>query len=461
MKTKLLLLYIAGLLAVCPMGGNLMAQTATQPDVLKNDTVSHKLIHRLGLDVRPSYVTPTNDFFDGDNMHQQRIRQALSVHLKYAFQFDKNSSLGRLYPHAYQGIGVSYNTFFCPSELGNPIAVYAFQGSRIAQLSPRLSFDYEWNFGASFGWKKYDRTYNPQNEVIGSKINAYINLGFFLNWQLNSQWSLTAGMDFTHYSNGNTHYPNSGVNPIGGRVGIVRTFGDGATTVQGFKSLSIKPYISYDLVVYGATRKRGFVDGYDVCLVPGSFGIVGLNFNPMYNFNKYFRAGVSVDAQYDESANIKDYRVEESSSSDVKFASLPKPILNKLIDKAMNSSAWSDEDKAIYEEKKSNMNYLFNFLSKEAAAALAELAMADKDAIVSDKIFKGLADGRVSKQLKEICLLDQTYVKAEDGKQTVAKYLESVNKALTIAKVVRFEVGEGMEKKNEDFAAEVAAQMKG
>ena len=49
----------------------------------------------------------------------------------------------------------------------------------------------------------------------------------------------------------------------------------------------------------------------------------------------------------------------------------------------------------------------------------------------------------------------------EDGKQTVAKYLESVNKALTIAKVVRFEVGEGMEKKNEDFAAEVAAQMKG
>ena len=55
--------------------------------------------------------------------------------------------------------------------------------------------------------------------------------------------------------------------------------------------------------------------------------------------------------------------------------------------------------------------------------------------------------------------MDQVYVKAEDGKQTVEKYLASVNKDLTIAKVVRFEVGEGMEKKNEDFAAEVAAQM--
>ena len=320
MKTKLLLLYIAGLLAVCPVGGNLMAQTATQPDVLKNDTVSHKLIHRLGLDVRPSYVTPTNDFFDGDNMHQQRIRQALSVHLKYAFQFDKNSSLGRLYPHAYQGIGVSYNTFFCPSELGNPIAVYAFQGSRIAQLSPRLSFDYEWNFGASFGWKKYDGLYNPQNEVIGSKINAYINLGFILNWQLHPQWKLAAGVDFTHFSNGNTHYPNGGLNVIGGRIGIVRTLGvdEGPGPITPGR-LFIKPHVSYDLVIYGATRKRGLIGDDVSSMIPGSFGVAGINFAPMYNFNNYFRAGLSADAQYDESANLKEYRVGEFYSSDLKF----------------------------------------------------------------------------------------------------------------------------------------------
>ena len=85
--------------------------------------------------------------------------------------------------------------------------------------------------------------------------------------------------------------------------------------------------------------------------------------------------------------------------------------------------------------------------------------MADKEAIVAEKMFSGLVEGRISKQLKEICLLDQVYVKAEDGKQTVAQYLTSVNKELSIAKVVRFEVGEGMEKKNEDFAAEVAAQL--
>ena len=161
------------------------------------------------------------------------------------------------------------------------------------------------------------------------------------------------------------------------------------------------------------------------------------------------------DMADEEVAKLREITVDSALNDP---ASLPKPILNKLIEKAKDG-VWSAEDVAIYEEKKSNMQYLFNFLSKEAAAQLAELAMADKEAITADKIFNGLVEGRVSKQLKEICLMDQVYVKAEDGKQTVAKYLQSVNASLTITKFVRFEVGEGMEKKNEDFAAEVAKQM--
>lgn len=163
------------------------------------------------------------------------------------------------------------------------------------------------------------------------------------------------------------------------------------------------------------------------------------------------------DMADEEVAKLREITVDSALNDP---ASLPKPILNKLIEKAVDG-VWSAEDVAIYEEKKKDnkLQYLFNFLSKEGIAQLVELAMADKETIVADKIFSGLAEGRVSKQLKEICLLDQTYVKAEDGKQSVAKYLASVNKDLAIKKFVRFEVGEGMEKKNEDFAAEVAAQM--
>ncbi len=144
-------------------------------------------------------------------------------------------------------------------------------------------------------------------------------------------------------------------------------------------------------------------------------------------------------------------------------ASLPKPVLNKLIAKAVAEKIWSDEDIAVYEEKKSNMNYLFNFLSNEAKNAIVEIALADKEAIAADKIFNGLVEGRISKHLKDICLMDQVYVKAEDGKQTVGQYVAQVAKAngaaFSIKSMVRFETGEGLEKKSENFAEEVAKQM--
>ena len=144
---------------------------------------------------------------------------------------------------------------------------------------------------------------------------------------------------------------------------------------------------------------------------------------------------------------------------------LPMPILKGLLEKAISGNVWGAEDVAAYEEKKNDMKYLPNFLSKEAKAALAELAMGDKAEIVENKIFLGLVDGRIKKQLKDICLLEQTYVKAEDGKQTVAQYIAEVSKAtgseLTLKKFVRFETGEGIEKKEENFAEEVAKQMAG
>ena len=80
-----------------------------------------------------------------------------------------------------------------------------------------------------------------------------------------------------------------------------------------------------------------------------------------------------------------------------------------------------------------------------------------------EKVIEGAVIGRLNKELKEICLLEQVYVKAEDGKQTVAQYVAQVakenNAELSVKRFVRFETGEGLEKKNEDFAAEVAAQL--
>ena len=157
-----------------------------------------------------------------------------------------------------------------------------------------------------------------------------------------------------------------------------------------------------------------------------------------------------------ELADLREVVIDSSLNTP---ETLAKPILTRMISEVLEESLWSAEDAAIYEEQKNNLNYLFNFLSKEAKATVAAQAMKNKETIVADKIFSGLVEGRFSKQLKDICLLDQIYVKAEDGKQSVGKYLESVDKNITITNFVRFEVGEGIEKKNENFAEEVAKQM--
>ena len=99
------------------------------------------------------------------------------------------------------------------------------------------------------------------------------------------------------------------------------------------------------------------------------------------------------------------------------------------------------------------------YIDHEKEIIKAQIENDPKEAAKPDKVKDGMVMGRINKQLKEVVLMDQVYVKAEDGKQSVAKYLESVNKDLVVTKFVRFEVGEGMEKKNEDFAAEVAKQM--
>lgn len=104
------------------------------------------------------------------------------------------------------------------------------------------------------------------------------------------------------------------------------------------------------------------------------------------------------------------------------------------------------------------------YIAHEKEILRAQIMNDPKESQKPEKVINGMIEGRVNKELKEICLVDQVYVKAEDGKQTVAKYLEQVSKeagtTVKIQKFVRFETGEGIEKKNEDFAAEVAAQMR-
>ena len=266
-------------------------------------------IHRLGIEGRAGYIFPTSSFFRGENLNWKPIENSLSLHLKYSFQFHPNTYNDRIYRGAYQGIGVGYYNMYEKPQLGNPLTVYLFQGARIARFNQRLSLNYEWNFGASFGWKPYHSDLNPYNKVIGSKVNAYLNTNFYFNWMLSPKFDFTTGVAVTHFSNGNTKFPNAGLNSIGLKVGLVYNINRKEECFA--KPLYQSPvpkfprHISYDLVLFGSWRRKGVTIGEGQMVAsPETYPVLGFNFAPMYNFGYKFRAGISLDGVYDGSANV-------------------------------------------------------------------------------------------------------------------------------------------------------------
>lgn len=149
----------------------------------------HK-IHLISADFCPGGILHTNDFLVGDNPEERTMNHATTYKLKYAFMEDPNSPIAQIYKGAYQGIGLAYHEF--NPQLSNPVSVYLFQGARIFG-GKRVSLNYEWNLGLTFGWNPYDSNTNPSNHVIGSKVTAYINADFYANIILTRWLDLNIG----------------------------------------------------------------------------------------------------------------------------------------------------------------------------------------------------------------------------------------------------------------------------
>ena len=260
--------------------------------------------HRITSEVRPVYNMPTHGFYRGYNDFGKAIPMAASAHLKYGFSLSPESRLGSLYPTAYQGIGIAIHSFFNHDITGTPAILYIFQGSRIADFGEHISLDCEWNLGVSYGWKV--------NEVVGSRCNIYINVGLPLTWHVSPQWDISFGPEYTHFSNGDTRFPNGGANTVGCRLGITgkinapdkeKAPGHILTGSENeLKEHTFSERISYDLCLYGAWRAdRYFEDGHLV-IMNKPFLTGGINFNPLYRLNRYFSAGAAVDLMTDKSA---------------------------------------------------------------------------------------------------------------------------------------------------------------
>lgn len=266
-----------------------------------------KFIHRLGIEYRPEYIFPSNPFVAGRNASGQPIDFAQSLHLRYALQYRPETAAARIYGDVYQGVGIARYDFGSPSETGDPVAVYLFQGARIARLAPRLTLNYEWNFGLSFGWHPYHPDTNSWNGMTGSRLNAYLNIDFYLRWALSQRVGLVVGPTLTHFSNGNTKFPNAGLNTVGTKVGLTCDLGTPADAAR--QPQAVRPpfprHMSYDLTLFGSWRRKGIrLDGR-LIPSPEAYPVAGISFAAMYNFGYRFRAGLAADGVYDGSANVR------------------------------------------------------------------------------------------------------------------------------------------------------------
>lgn len=304
------------------------APTYASESVAPTPADSTTLQHSFSLDVRSGFVTQHHDLFRGVNATGTPINASASAHIQYAFRFPSASRLGRIMPSAYQGVGVAPYTFFNHEVMGTPVAFYVFQGAEVARFSESLSLDYEWNFGASAGWHR--------NLVVGTKVNAYINLGLMLKWQPGlcssafcrslDGWTFAAGLDMTHFSNGDTTLPNVGTNIIGARISASRAFGatagmaaDGGPAArvdirqlrrEARAELSRKNFLKrteLDVILCGTVNAETITYQDKEYKLDGKFGVAALHINPLYRVTPCFLVGPAVDVQYNEGINLADH----------------------------------------------------------------------------------------------------------------------------------------------------------
>lgn len=277
------------------------------------------IVHRVEAEMLPSAILHTHIYLKGDNPEMRTMNHAFSARLKYGFMHGPQTEKGRLYKGSYQGVGVAWHEF--NPQLGNPLSAFIYQGAPIVSLSPRLSVNYEWNFGLTFGWKPYDAESNPDNRVIGSRVTAYLNADFYLNWRLNRHFGLNAGVTLSHFSNGNTKLPNGGLNVAGLKASLVYYLNPLAYPPRGKASAPASPEkrdvqrgasflerirerLHTDVVLFGSWKRMAYLGIDGVGNVPGKFGVAGVNINPMASINYRLNVGASVDVLYDHSSNI-------------------------------------------------------------------------------------------------------------------------------------------------------------
>ncbi|MFH6985388.1 acyloxyacyl hydrolase [Marinoscillum luteum] len=182
-----------------------------------------------------------NSFLNGDNGSEQRISQCAGYKGELGWQ-TRNASAENQLLH-YPAFGFGYTSFRFPQtdELGSPFALYSFLDAPFIRTE-KFALKYMFRLGLSLNWKAEHPVLNPNNSVIGSARNLYINSGILLEYNVFRNTTLNLDLGSSHFSNGHRSSPNRGVNLLTGSVGVRYHFQD----YQSLAARSIGEILEFD-----------------------------------------------------------------------------------------------------------------------------------------------------------------------------------------------------------------------
>lgn len=289
----------------------LSATVRAQDPAPRPAALAPDFVHRLGVELRGGSVPASNRFLAGNNQAGRPIDRAAGIHLDYSFQNLRRPLRDGLDRTARQGVGLAAYTFGNRRELGDPMLLYLFQSARIVQITERLSLDYEWQFGLSWGWHPWDQRENASNTALGARTNAYLNADAHLSWAVAPRLDLTAGVSGLHFSSGNTRLPNAGVNALTLSVGAVGRLGGAderpAAPPRGPLSTASRGAVSHELLLFGAWRHKGFHrPGIEVTIISDRrYAVAGASWAVMRALDDHFSVGAALDGVWDGGAGIR------------------------------------------------------------------------------------------------------------------------------------------------------------
>jgi len=249
-------------------------------------------------------VLQTNEFVKGDNEAGKPIDYFQSFSLQYGIETDGREIWQQIYGYPTWGFGIYGVNFFDKEEIGTPTAAYGFINAPFVRFK-KWSINYEVGFGLTWDWKPYDQNLNPYQYAIGSSKTVFIDVGSNVEVMLGKHFNLTAGVTFTHFSNGATTVPNYGINLFAPRLGVKYIFNERPE----FKVFEIPKYDRewefIALVAFG--YKQLAFDTTQVETNPGhhaeTYGIMTISSGVNRQISRKVKFGVGMDIGFDGAYN--------------------------------------------------------------------------------------------------------------------------------------------------------------